>query len=201
MRFNFFFSFFISLFSLLIFSFTQSELNDCTLCEDQYLKTLENRGAYRGNTTSNTTSSSTSTSTSSTSHTTSLSGSGEDTAWVCQRCITATNQPINTGLQGLPKSVVKPCFYRDNFSGNVYYPVPDFCTGWCQAKRRNRSALKNVYLSPLGYELNSKEEAIEHQEFEKTVHANLLLSRENEYKEYRCSTYIYFCNMHCFIHF
>ena len=90
-----------------------------------------------------------------------------------------------TGLPGLPKSIVKQCYCKDNFDGDMYYPVPEFSAGWCQAKRRNRLALKNNYLSPLGYELNSKEEALTHQEFEKTVHSNLLLSREAEYKEYR----------------
>jgi hypothetical protein len=133
------------------------------MCEDQYLKTLQ-RGVYK---------------------TTSKDGTPDEASWICRRCETAAQTPIITGLPGLPKTIVKQCYCKDNFEGRMYYPVQEFGAGWCQAKRRNRLALKNVYLSPLGYELHSKEDALTHQEFERAVHDNLLLSRESEYKEYR----------------
>lgn len=132
------------------------------MCEDQYLKTLD-KGDYRVK----------------------VNGVPDQSTWTCTRCITAGQSSLITGLPGLPKTIVKQCYCKDNFDGYMYYPVPEFSAGWCQAKRRNRQSLKNIYLSPLGYELNSKEEALTQQEFEKTVHENLLLSREAEYKEYR----------------
>ena len=132
------------------------------MCEDQYLKTLD-----KGN------------------HRVTVNGIPDQSTWTCNRCLTAGQSSLITGLPGLPKSIVKQCYCKDNFDGDMYYPVPEFSAGWCQAKRKNRLAFKNNYLSPLGYELNSKEEALIHQEFEKTVHDNLLLSREAEYKEYR----------------
>ena len=138
-------------------------MNDCSMCEDQYLKTLQ-RGVYKA---------------------TSKDGTPDESSWICRRCETAAQTPLITGLPGLPKTIVKQCYCKDNFEGRMYYPVPEFGAGWCQAKRRNRLALKNVYLSPLGYELHSKEDALTHQEFERAVHDNLLLSRESEYKEYR----------------
>jgi hypothetical protein len=133
------------------------------MCEDQYLRTLQ-RGVYKA---------------------ASKDGTPDEASWICRRCETAAQTPIITGLPGLPKSIVKQCYCKDNFEGRMYYPVSEFGAGWCQAKRRNRLALKNVYLSPLGYELHSKEDALTHQEFERAVHDNLLLSRETEYKEYR----------------
>ena len=132
------------------------------MCEDQYLKTLD-KGFHR----------------------VTVNGVPDQSTWTCNRCLTASQSSLITGLPGLPKSIVKQCYCKDNFDGDMYYPVPEFSAGWCQAKRKNRLAFKNNYLSPLGYELNSKEEALIHQEFEKTVHDNLLLSREAEYKEYR----------------
>jgi hypothetical protein len=132
------------------------------MCEDQYLKTLD-KGDYRVK----------------------VNGVPDQSTWTCTRCITAGQSSLITGLPGLPKTIVKQCYCKDNFDGYMYYPVPEFSAGWCQAKRRNRQSLKNIYLSPLGYELNSKEEALIQLEFEKTVHDNLLLSREAEYKEYR----------------
>ena len=132
------------------------------MCEDQYLKTLD-KGDYRVK----------------------VNGVPDQSTWTCTRCITAGQSSLITGLPGLPKTIVKQCYCKDNFDGYMYYPVPEFSAGWCQAKRRNRQSLKNIYLSPLGYELNSKEEALTQLEFEKTVHDNLLLSREAEYKEYR----------------
>ena len=132
------------------------------MCEDQYLKTLD-KGDYRVK----------------------VNGVPDQSTWTCTRCITAGQSSLITGLPGLPKTIVRQCYCKDNFDGYMYYPVPEFSAGWCQAKRRNRQSLKNIYLSPLGYELNSKEEALTQLEFEKTVHDNLLLSREAEYKEYR----------------
>lgn len=132
------------------------------MCEDQYLKTLD-KGRHR----------------------VTVNGIPDQSTWTCNRCLTAGQSSLITGLPGLPKSIVRQCYCKDNFDGDMYYPVPEFSAGWCQAKRKNRLAFKNNYLSPLGYELNSKEEALTHQEFEKTVHDNLLLSREAEYKEYR----------------
>ena len=161
-------------------------MNDCTICEDQYLKVLDNRGIFKND--KNTTSSaSTSTSTNSTANSKSKNNASNEneSIWICNRCNKASQSTIDTGLPGLPKSIVKQCYSKNNFNGNIYYPTPEFGAGWCQAKRRNKLALKENYLSPLGYELNSKEEAILHLEFEKTVHENLLLNRENEYKEYR----------------
>ena len=167
------------------------------------MKTLDNRGVYKNkkNTTSNATSASITTSTTRNNSngnnnnnniiSTSMSGDDDDNKdnndgnWMCNRCYKASQTPINTGLPGLPKSIVKQCYSKNNFNGNIYYPTPEFGTGWCQAKRVNKLALKEIYLSPLGYELNSKEEALLHIEFEKEVHDNLLLNRENEYKEYR----------------
>ena len=156
----------------------RSDLNDCTICEDQYLKTLENRGIFKKDKNAISTNTTNSISRNNDSHDT-------EGIWICNRCNRASQSPIDTGLPGLPKTIVKQCYSKNNFNGNIYYPSAEFGTGWCQAKRRNKLALKENYLSPLGYELNSKEEAILHLEFEKTVHDNLLLNRENEYKEYR----------------
>lgn len=133
------------------------------MCEDQYLRSLSH-GMYKA---------------------ASRDGAPDEASWICARCVTASQTPIMTGLPGLPKAVLKPCYGKDSLDGHMYFPAPEFGAGWCQAKRRNRLALKNIYLSPLGYELFSKEEALAHQEFEKNVHVNLLISRETEYRETR----------------
>ena len=71
-------------------------------------------------------------------------------------------------LTGNPFSAVisKPLqiepFSTEEFGGNFYVPAPEFGIGWSQAKRRQRAGLKNTFLSPLGYEVSSKED-IPHQ--------------------------------------
>ena len=42
-----------------------------------------------------------------------------------------------------------------------------------------------MFLSPLGYELNSRDEALAHLEFEATVNETLLETRAGEYRQYR----------------
>ena len=68
----------------------------------------------------------------------------------------------------------------------MFQPAFDFGpTGWCQARKTKGQGQRNVYFSPLGYELSSKEEATAHKEFEKTVNDQLLASRAAEFKEWR----------------
>jgi hypothetical protein len=140
----------------------ENELNECSICDDQYLKDLV-RGKY----------------------TKSKGSIPDESSWVCNRCGIAAQTPIISGsINHPPKSSVKACYSKDNFDGFLFFPAPEFGAGWCQAKGK-KGGLKSAYLSPLGYELYSKEDVQTHKEFEKTVHDNLLASRESEYKEFR----------------
>ena len=68
----------------------------------------------------------------------------------------------------------------------MFQPTFDFGPmGWCQARKTKGQGQRNVYFSPLGYELLSKEEATAHKEFEKTVNDQLLASRAAEFKEWK----------------
>ena len=68
----------------------------------------------------------------------------------------------------------------------MFKPAFDFGpAGWCQARKTKGQGQRNVFFSPLGYELSSKEEATAHKEFEKTVNDQLLASRAAEFKEWR----------------
>ena len=112
--------------------------------------------------------------------------------WLCSRCVVASAPgALDTADVPMPAATT-PSAKQQRFPYSkteaglyTYEPVPDFGPGWCQARKFKGQGLKNVFLSPLGYELRSREEATRHMnDFEKKVDDNLLISRENEFKEY-----------------
>ena len=138
----------------------ESSLHDCCSCEDQYLKTLEGRGRCQ-------------------------QPDNADT-WICRRCDGTREAPLAVGPAGHPKETIPPRYLRESFPhGKFYVPAPDVGLGWCQARRVKGSGLRPVFLSPLGYELDAKDDIPAQTDFEKAVDASLRASREEEFKEWR----------------
>lgn len=105
--------------------------------------------------------------------------------WFCERCTKALELSGNN-LSGLP--------FPDDLevafpAQNIFVAVPEVGVGWCQAKRKQRGGLKNYFLSPLGYEISSRDLAsskdlIEAQkEFEVAVDQDLLTARTKEFQD------------------
>lgn len=98
--------------------------------------------------------------------------------WGCARCSRALELAGNN-LAGDPFVVEVESSYP---ASEVYVPVAELGVGWLQA-RRKRGGLKNVFLSPLGYEIHSKDAIDAQKEFEATVDKDLLTARAKEFQE------------------
>lgn len=98
--------------------------------------------------------------------------------WGCARCSHALELAGNN-LAGDPFVVEVESSYP---ASEVYVPVAELGVGWLQA-RRKRGGLKNVFLSPLGYEIHSKDAIDAQKEFEATVDKDLLTARAKEFQE------------------
>ena len=89
------------------------------------MKTLENRGIFKKDKNATSTNATNSISRNNDSNDT-------EGIWICNRCNRASQSPIDTGLPGLPKTIVKQCYSKNNFNGNIYYPTAEFGTGGCR---------------------------------------------------------------------
>jgi hypothetical protein len=110
--------------------------------------------------------------------------------WVCSRCQEALDM-AGGDLTGNPFAGVKTssqaaeAYSCEEFGGNVYVPAPEFGVGWNQAKRRGfRAGLKNTFLSPLGYEVPSREDILNQVVYEDVVNQNLYAARAAEFQEF-----------------
>eukprot|EP00981_Chlorochromonas_danica_P001230 scaffold268_cov210-Ochromonas_danica.AAC.25 len=102
-------------------------------------------------------------------------------SWACSRCVSAlkscksdlTAVPMGDGdvIEGVDQDTT------------TYVLAPDIGEGWCRAKRKNKSGVKNVFLSPLGYEVVGKEALASQKVFEEGVDKELTLVREKEFQE------------------
>jgi hypothetical protein len=98
-------------------------------------------------------------------------------SWICPRCQTTLTQ-CSGDLKNIPSIAQE----FESFEGrNVYVPAPELGSGWCHAKRKAKTGPKNVYLSPLGYELYSKEDIQPQKEFEEEVDDGLMQARAKEF--------------------
>lgn len=98
--------------------------------------------------------------------------------WGCARCTHAFELGGNNlGGDPFPADMDSP--YP---ASNIFVPVAELGVGWLQA-RRKRGGLKNLFLSPLGYEILSKDLIDTQKEFENTVDKELLVARAKEFQE------------------
>lgn len=111
--------------------------------------------------------------------------------WVCSRCQEALEMAggdlLNNPFSGaLSFKGIRPgdAYSTEEFGGNSFVPSPEYGLGWNQAKRRLRAGLKNVFLSPLGYEVFSKEDIPNQAVYEDIVNQNLYTARAAEFQEY-----------------
>jgi hypothetical protein len=105
-------------------------------------------------------------------------------SWACSRCeqalLSANNDMAGDPFVKNDQSALISDVYNDAV---FYVPAPEIGEGWCQAKRKNHSGLKQLYLSPLGYEIHNKDEIAGQKAFEEAVDLDLITTRENEFKD------------------
>lgn len=131
-----------------------ADLLSCRWCEDQYLPSALG-----------------------------LTLKSRSTTWSCPRCTTAL-QFCEGDLRNPPKFNFQDSSYAaSNFEKNVFVPATDMGLGWFQAKKKGRGGLKNVFLSPLGYEVFSREEIKLQNDFEEVIDKELMAARTKEYQE------------------
>jgi len=108
--------------------------------------------------------------------------------WVCARCSDALEQTggdlsanpfTNIGLKSLRNVDSYSC---EIFGGNWFVPAPELGAGWSQARRKHKSGLKNWFLSPLGYEVTSREDAASQSSYEEEINRNLYDARAAEFQ-------------------
>lgn len=136
----------------------ESDLVQCSSCEDQYLPTSVG-----------------------------LEGTKLKQKWFCSRCTRALELSAQN-LGGDPYAndpkEADSVYNAIDLGGNCFVPAPDVGAGWCQARKKNRSGgLKSMFLSPLGYELEKKELIPLQKEFEEAVDKDLLSARAKEFQE------------------
>jgi hypothetical protein len=132
----------------------QNELMQCAWCEDQYLPSaLKLPSSKLGLKT-----------------------------WGCPRCRRAMELGEND-MSGNPFAnlTVDLPYCCGEFGGNIFIAAPDIGTGWNQARRKYRN--KNIFLSPLGYEVYSIEDVNLQKDFESTIDHDLVNARAKEFKE------------------
>ena len=119
----------------------QESLYDCCSCEDQYLKQLSGMGRFQKE--------------------------GVLDSWICQRCDEAQKSTLMVALGGGGKDK-DATINHNNHNGKLFVPCPELAKGWCHTKKAKKDpkTTPSIYLSPLGYELESKEDAVAHQIFE-----------------------------------
>jgi hypothetical protein len=111
-------------------------------------------------------------------------------SWACSRCQVALDladgdlkgEPFINGGQ-LPDNIA---YLASEVGKDIFVPAFDMGGGWFQAKKKGKggsSGLKNLFLSPLGYEVHSKEEIRNQIEFEKEIDEELRTARAKEWKE------------------
>jgi len=108
--------------------------------------------------------------------------------WVCLRCSDALEQTggdlsgkpfTNTGSKSLRNIDNYSC---EIFGGHWFVPAPELGAGWSQARRKQKSGLKNWFLSPLGYEVTSREDAASQSSYEEEINQNLYNARATEFQ-------------------
>lgn len=104
--------------------------------------------------------------------------------WACPRCQKALEMAGSNNLNDDPFGNFTDAldYTCANFGRDVFLPASDIGEGWFQAKKKNGAGVKNLYLSPLGYEI-SKDGIIAQKDFEATVDNDLIGAREKEFKE------------------
>lgn len=102
-------------------------------------------------------------------------------SWACSRCVLALKSCKND-LTAVPMGDGEVIEGVDQDT-TTYVLAPDIGEGWCRAKRKNKSGVKNVFLSPLGYEVVGKEALASQKVFEEGVDRELTLVREKEFQE------------------
>jgi hypothetical protein len=111
-------------------------------------------------------------------------------SWSCSRCQVSLD--LSDGdLKGEPfvKGGQQPdniAYLASEAGKDVFVPAFEMGGGWFQAKKKGKGAssgLKNLFLSPLGYEVHSKEEIRNQIEFEKEIDEELRTARAKEWKE------------------
>lgn len=109
-------------------------------------------------------------------------------SWACKRCSaaleTASNLSLNDDPFGnSPKIIaIEDTYSCAQFGNHVFVPANDIAEGWYQAKKKNGNGLKNLFLSPLGYEV-SKDDIAAQSEFEKGIDDDLMAARAKEFLE------------------
>lgn len=105
--------------------------------------------------------------------------------WTCARCQRTLDcsgndlsAPYSFSTGDLSSSIQGTALEAPTFS-----PAPELGHGWCVGKYKVRSTVKLVYLSPLGYEVRSKDGVPHQKVFEDAVDRQLLDAREKEFKE------------------
>lgn len=102
--------------------------------------------------------------------------------WVCVRCNEMLDE-TEGNIRNNPFTItnIKPSRYNcEEHGGNTFYPTKEFGVGWYQAKRRR---FKNLFLSPLGYEVYSKEEVNAQIAYEEEINQNLYKARALEFQD------------------
>lgn len=135
----------------------EAEFVQCQWCEDQNLRTIAGVAANR-------------------------------VKWVCMRCTRALEHcdgdlkgPPLLSLLNVQKSV-DMLYSCEEFGGNIFVPAADLGVGWCHARRRRLGGLKNLYLSPLGYEV-TREMVAAQEEYETGINRDLTVARAKEFQD------------------
>lgn len=104
--------------------------------------------------------------------------------WVCKRCSKAL-ELAGGDLKNEPfvKEPPQSRYTSSSVGRNCWVLAPEIGDGWCQAKRKGRSGLKNIFLSPLGYEIFSKEDIEAQKDFEAAIDMELMSARCAEFQD------------------